>query len=487
MEFHLSSYRGECEPCFVVLTPDSWDDYGYRTSFDVTYYPDEGNPIYLGHVKIVKKDQSVGSISLPEPRFNRLPKGYASLGQTLEYYRKVAKLPKSIRKGLLYGLRDLATQNAVISEFEKEPVFEVSLLRSSEAVLALSRGEAIVYGRSYDGVEHPQFEFISNVSNVSRSLFLKDGFSSHKVNVDFSEKGKLPHRVNVWVGRNGTGKTRLLASLAEVISGLSNENGYIEQSRPKFSRVIAVSYSPFDKFYLPSKEVKGSVISYKYFGLRSIDGIYDPTIFSDEMINAIKEIDRSGSRSVLSRFLEVVIPGAKGQKLLSGNDDAKHVYATMSAGQRLVTTTIISVLGFLEKNSLLLIDEPETHLHPGLLTSFIEVLHEILKEYESYAIIATHSPIILQQVPSRFVRVFRRLQGGVTLIHPLKNESFGASLDGIMSEVLELANVERDYRSILEALANEYSFEEIEEMFDNKLSFNARTYLNYLFERKVSL
>lgn len=61
-------------------------------------------------------------------------------------------------------------------------------------------------------------------------------------------------------------------------------------------------------------------------------------------------------------------------------------------------------------NSLLLFDEPETHLHPNMIFKLVKSLYKILETEESYAIIATHSPIIIQQVPSKNILIFENYE-----------------------------------------------------------------------------
>ncbi len=57
------------------------------------------------------------------------------------------------------------------------------------------------------------------------------------------------------------------------------------------------------------------------------------------------------------------------------------------------------------KNMIILIDEPELHLHPKMQEKFIEFLLDISKEFQ--VIITTHSPILIKQLlENRFVKVF---------------------------------------------------------------------------------
>jgi len=47
------------------------------------------------------------------------------------------------------------------------------------------------------------------------------------------------------------------------------------------------------------------------------------------------------------------------------------------------------------KNALVLVDEPEISLHVGWQTRFLSDLIEIMGQLDAYAIVATHSPMII--------------------------------------------------------------------------------------------
>ncbi|MGK0376788.1 MAG: putative ATP-binding protein involved in virulence [Patiriisocius sp.] len=85
----------------------------------------------------------------------------------------------------------------------------------------------------------------------------------------------------VIVGKNGTGKSRLLKSIIEEFIGHTNRRGEINRSRDLFSseldkldiyhkpnNIIAVSTSPFDKF--PLIRNNRNVNNYSYLGLRNL-------------------------------------------------------------------------------------------------------------------------------------------------------------------------------------------------------------------------
>ena len=62
----------------------------------------------------------------------------------------------------------------------------------------------------------------------------------------------------------------------------------------------------------------------------------------------------------------------------------------------------------IEKESLILFDEPEIHLHPNAIANVMRMFSKLLEEYDSYAIFATHSPIILQNCHRRIFKYLKK-------------------------------------------------------------------------------
>jgi ABC-type methionine transport system ATPase subunit len=131
-----------------------------------------------------------------------------------------------------------------------------------------------------------------------------------------------------------------------------------------------------------------------------------------------------------------------------------------------------------------LFDEPETHLHPNAVASLFLVLSEILVEFDSYAVVATHSPVVIQEIPAKRVLVFER-EHNVTMAHPLLLESFGESVTELTRHVFETIEVESVYRRTLQELAQEESAEEVRARFDRGLSLNAEAYLLAQYGKKA--
>lgn len=71
--------------------------------------------------------------------------------------------------------------------------------------------------------------------------------------------------------------------------------------------------------------------------------------------------------------------------------------ATPSWGQLIFQSTLIRILSFLDGNCLILIDEPETALHPGWQSNYISALRGLLSDAGGahVVVLATHSPFLV--------------------------------------------------------------------------------------------
>ncbi len=82
---------------------------------------------------------------------------------------------------------------------------------------------------------------------------------------------------------------------------------------------------------------------------------------------------------------------------------ATQLFRQLSSRHKIVLLTITKLVEKVEEKILVLMDEPEAHLHPPLLSAFIRALSDLLIDRNGVAIVATHSPVILQEVPASCV------------------------------------------------------------------------------------
>lgn len=481
--------RNSVRPC-VVLSSLSWFDFNdsdfdaYETLFGMYFYAPNAAPIKIGNVKILKKDKRLTKDYMDE-EFINLSDDFCSLGQELSYYKKLSKLQLGYGKEILHALKDIATNEKVERDFYSEKGFKYSLLRFSEAEKAFKQAN------QYFGKKK-----INNNFKFTFQSQLDYATAPHKINFDFNQDKDLPFRINVLIGKNGTGKTQILSRLANVVSGYKQEQGEFEPSRPLFSKVIAISYSAFDNFEKPHQdnslkrdpldslyavENNRTLFSYVYCGLQGNKGVYTVEQLKENLRSSYKIIEGKNRKQQWKKILSEIIENEHInviEEIEKGNFDV-----SISSGQGIILSTLTDVIAHIEEDSILLFDEPEIHLHPNAISNLLRMFYVLLNEFKSYAIISTHSPIIIQETPSKYVHVFKRFNNTPSVIK-LELECFGESLNNIVKETFGVKNSESNYKYWLKKMSEKMSYEEVLNKFDNNLSFNAMTFLNILYKSK---
>ncbi|WP_144440122.1 AAA family ATPase [Rhodococcus erythropolis] len=501
--------RGERTPReqhypYVTLERDPWDDYTFRTLFSLTIYLDRTSMVRIGDVKIMKLGQGGGPTSFVDRRFKGLPVNYCSLGQSYTYYNLVKELPAKVADMLLRGINDVVYRPGIRDAFEDEEVFQLSLLRTGSAMTAFRDAPNL---------------FISGLVQVSEPTVILGfntdvGGGTFPIRFIFNDSPNLPDRINAIIGYNGSGKTQLMANLAMVATASIHrrnvdEYGVFEDAATIFSSVIAISYSAFDTFAMPDEiwhtdrersmvsarlRLGASTFGYTYCGLRRLvsvgsqensppvrplksieDLTADFTIALDiaqgsdkgaVLTKALQSLGREPSfgRIGLDRFLAMESTNWHSQ------------FEKLSTGHKIVLNIIAHIVCYSEPKSLVLIDEPESHLHPSLLSAFMNSLSGILRDLDCFAVIATHSPVVIQEIPRRYVRVLKRI-GNSTRVEEVVQETFAENIGSLTSSVFDLDSTATDFHEVLRNLAENRSLEEIDTIFGGEMSIQGRAYV----------
>jgi hypothetical protein len=468
----------------VILRRDSWDDFRFKTSFQVEVVRQVGDPVHLGLVKILRAGQLTGLTPFEANEFEALGDDYCSLGQDIEYYEKLAALADEERVVFLRSIRDAATDTEIAATFESEEGWGTSLLRFGQAEHTLASASSL-----FDGTAPS--EGVVSFTHRSRDLDAEICF-------DFDDSNALPGRCKVLIGYNGVGKTRLLADLARGTSKVGQSPELHGETESLFSAVVAVSYSAFDTFELPpsagpTNNARGDTdyastttyFGYTYCGLRRLENgqassqlksIHELTV---ELSSAFRTACTRDSNALSQALGDLELDpsfGRSGLRLSEWVEVGELPYeklAMLSAGQKIVINIVVQLAAHLRKRSLVLIDEPETHLHPSLLAALLRGTQRLLDGFDSFAIIATHSPVVLQEVPAKDVQVIERFGTIVRAASP-QLETFGAGLGELTHEAFGLDNSVSDYRTVIRELAKKLSLDELEELFPLGLSSQAR-------------
>src|SRR5438105_3907484 len=115
----------------VVLVQDTWDDYGYKTTFDAVLNMSADDRVQLGNIKILRFDQRAGFTPMPTEPFEALDENYCSVGGNFAYYEKLFNLGANTYRPYLSALGDVAFDDEKRVRFEDIEGYQVSLMRFS--------------------------------------------------------------------------------------------------------------------------------------------------------------------------------------------------------------------------------------------------------------------------------------------------------------------------------------------------------------------
>lgn len=442
----------------------------------------------LGSVKVLRR----GNRPLDFPQtLDGLPEDCCSLGQTIDYYEAIQGLGEAARQEVLRAMRDVTADEAIARAFETEPGFRESLLRFSEAA-RIYACRPLALHRQSPTPERLHLRFETHLV----------GFDApHVLDLDFDPEPRRLGRLAAIIGKNGAGKTQLLARLAAALWGLlrRDRESLLIEGRP-VGRVIAVSYSALDMFERPPHRMPGLEFrpvfdNYWYAGLRDPRGELRSDLLFKHLEDDLKQIRRLGRLDMWRRMLAETrldegmsdVPGREGgdaPAAWSGDgQDTLNAAERLGAGQKTVLGALTHVLAALRNGAFVLFDEPELNLHPALLSAVLRVLHEWLVQFDGHGVLATHSPMVLQEIPGKSVRIVERHEG-IPLLRPYEAESFGQSLPEIVGEAFGINERDKNYVSVLRGMiADGLSQDDIEALLRRPLSLNARMALRALAPR----
>ena len=109
----------------------------------------------------------------------------------------------------------------------------------------------------------------------------------------------------------------------------------------------------------------------------------------------------------------------------------------------------------------------------------------VLSEQNAFCVVATHSPVLLQETLSQHVRYIRRVADNLEIRTP-DLETFGENVGAITYNSFGLTASSTDYHKILDLLVKGCeSIEDIESAFPKGLSAQARAFIHSKFISKA--
>ena len=450
---------------------DNWDDYGFKTTYQVVACF-EGEKKDLGNINItVYPYSSSDVISFDEIKKNLHSQNIISLGN-LEYYRFLNNIfDEKDRIEYLKILGDLAFDDEKLEELYNNPNFQTifswahkrdvirdSFFRNNNINEVKNQFHRMTLGGGYREEYHVNF---------------KDEANQELINFNIQPDDFFPSSLYAIVGRNGSGKTQLLKEITKIyLSEKSTEASlarYFEDWETKseqFRNLIFISYSPFDSDF-PLRTSENSDY-YNFIGL-NYSHFSD---LSDEISkNIFKLFKEAGKRyrtqlkDILRKF-EFDYWFSTLNELVDEQVLPLNSIKELSSGQKIILLNLLNLITNVSEKTLVIIDEPELFLHPPLLKAYIRAIDEIVEEKNGVCLFATHSAIVLQEIPHTNVWYVQRYDEieHRSILKKIDFKTFGENSSFINDTIfgMDLRNT-GFYKYIIDAVADsKFNFEKIE-------------------------
>lgn len=254
----------------IELLSNNWNDYGYETTF-IPVCRVRGERLELGPIRLLIADQTNsrkflnsllqdgwdGIFPIPEVE-------YVSTPLEIAFYEQLdGVLPNRGAIEVASLLRDASYLVHLEEDEGARSMVQTEGFRSS---LQRERGSIEAY---LDGWRILDRESIAagDIEFTFRDVFGKIS----KLDLRFGGNGSpLPRDINVLIGPNGVGKSRILHQMVEAwISDGTEEPESGFTSPPNVSRMVVISYSPFELFPVDMASSKlQDKNAYKYCGFR---------------------------------------------------------------------------------------------------------------------------------------------------------------------------------------------------------------------------
>lgn len=327
----------------------------------------------------------------------------------------------------------------------KGDVYEFGNLKKAK----IQRKEAILVEPKMKRTKFP-FQIIKNNIQVSfdkikkddifpgkilaQSMMLTDRFPIIKRDEDFGNYKYLGIRRLKTPSVAGT-KTFIRRTVDYIVESFLNDPSFTEKLKMilsfiNYSTTLTISYYPryANKFYkenLTIEDFKNAFDNWedsfnrksKPWGLDHYESIKSDKILISKIVHKLKDLallfKEQGAKEInydifendrlfqdyeliqeLDKLDLIVYPTLKLKK-----ESNYLAFGSISSGEMNIITSLISIAATINKNSLVLIDEPENSLHPNWQMAYFKLLRDMFKgSSDSHFIVGTHSHLLLSNL-----------------------------------------------------------------------------------------
>ena len=475
-------------PCFILVFNWDWTDYEYHTWFCLFYFASEADRRMIGELKLMNSEQDNTMDALPEEFDEPLDDSFCSLGIKTDYYIGLRQELKNeqLIKEVQHYLCDCTFEPAIYDQHRDERIFNVSLMRDLSAMDALQEGQSLAMGIEPDEMYSFSYTYHPKYDN---SLY-----ADWKVHIPYKPL-KFMRTFGI-IGINGVGKTQILSSFITDLLAQKVDNF---KSLPHFKNIIVICSTPFDSYPVEKQDTREIV--YRLCCLEqdktlTSDGIKQnlnrimkqPTVEHVSMLTVWVDLIREYVDSAFVDHVVILKRDADGSEYYDINgDDLGSNVNILSSGQLHILSLVTYICANIHYRSLLFIDEPEVHLHPHITMEFMAMLSGLLSVFKSYAIIATHTPLVVREMAGKNVFLMQKMQDGIPQIAPVGFETLGEDVGTLYRNLFGYDEQSSYFKKMVDKLCDRgKSYEEIVRYFQQgmNLNINARLIIRDTIEAR---
>ncbi len=235
-------------------------------------------------------------------------------------------------------------------------------------------------------------------------------------------------KINILLGKNGSGKSRLLKKVERRLSGQNKgEVNYVTPERGgvlSYDAGVEQSRSNNENWLLNQKR-KNQWTQFKAYSISQFRRLELLSLREIEQDHAIRQ-DLTYSFDSIIQNINDLLTNVRIERTNKGDFEIFHRESNeklnpeqISSGESELIALTIECLTFAkscsdDEENYLFLDEPDVHLHPDLQARFIEFLIQLLNGHDFSIIIATHSTAILGALLEYQYSRFAILENGST-------------------------------------------------------------------------
>lgn len=199
--------------------------------------------------------------------------------------------------------------------------------------------------------------------------------------------------------------------------------------------------------------VDNNLSSFDYYG---VERVAENFLLSTDQLNSVNKILQKKYKS--ARYVKHKLYDRQSFSPSVIFETERRNYSECFAGSgELAVVNFVLSLDKLKDFDLLLLDEPETSLHPGAQESLVELLLETVDKKHIQVIISTHSPVFVQLLPAAALVILDETDNGIVpRINPNKISAF-ARLGHVSKDKITILTEDRLLMAIVLAVLKRLS------------------------------